>query len=169
MVFFISLLLLRYNHSSCQIGLKLWSPSSSQFPKSNVLLKSINSAIETCVMLTYSLFISCWSTVMWPVYLKTKRNLSCYSPAQTMAPKDLHESFKLGLASMPPAFWSHSVSITESSNSPFQILIKSNSYCPLNSRLLFYNFIFWFFFFFFSLYYFLNLLLPRWSPDCFCE
>lgn len=52
-VFFISIFLLRYNHSSCQIGLNLWSPSSSQFPKSNVLLRSINSARETCVMLAH--------------------------------------------------------------------------------------------------------------------
>lgn len=108
-------------------------------------------------------FISHWSTIMWPVYFKTKQNRShvIFLPKQWL-PKTYTKAANWAWPQcfLPPG--PTGVSITESSNSPFQILIK------LNSCLLSYNF-FICVFFFSSFYYFLHLLLPCWSPDCFDE
>lgn len=88
-------------------------------------------------------FISHWSTIMWPVYLKTKQNRShvIFLPKQWL-PKTYTKAANWAWPQclLPPG--PTGVSITESSNSPFQILIK------LNSCLLSYNFFICFFFFF---------------------
>lgn len=103
-------------------------------------------------------FISHWSTIMWPVYLKTKQNRShvIFLPKQWL-PKTYTKAANWAWPQclLPPG--PTGVSITESSNSPFQILIK------LNSCLLSYNFFICFFFFLLLLFppFTLTMLKPR--------